>query len=485
MNAVDYDDIQGLVRSGYGECPEARFLLLRVKNRDAARRWLREAPVTSVAMIARSSATSAAGRAAPDVLQVAFTSEGLRALGVADDVVGTFSAEFVSGMSGDDNRARRLGDVAANAAREWTWGAGERLPHVLLMLYAASDRIDAWQREIEAGLDAGFETIETLRAAPLRDDEPFGFKDGVSQPRLDWERKRPARDEDRFAYGNLACLGEVLLGYPNEYGGYTDRPLLDPARGADAALPRAEDEPGKLDLGRNGTYVVLRQLRQDVEGFARFSAAHPSGAGDLAEAMVGRTRQGVSLIDPADPRPADLNAFDYASDPDGVRCPVGAHVRRANPRNADLPGGRGSIASRLWRTLGFDADVLASDRVASARFHRLLRRGRRYGPEAPSGGSGETGLYFICLGANIARQFEFVQSAWLIGTKFDGLTAESDPIVGTRLPAPDGTRTDIYSMQRPDGAPEVVSGIPQFVTVRGGAYFFMPGLRALRYLAGS
>jgi deferrochelatase/peroxidase EfeB len=183
-----------------------------------------------------------------------------------------------------------------------------------------------------------------------------------------------------------------------------------------------------------------------------------------------------------------LNAFTYRSDPDGRRCPLGAHVRRSNPRNADLPPGAPGFLSWAKRTLGFDADALAHDLVASTRFHRLLRRGREYGPavspeQALAGAGGaEPGLHFICLNANIARQFEFVQNAWAMGTHFDGLPDESDPLLGTRLPGADGVPTDGFSVPRGDGPDERLAGLPQFVTVLGGAYFFLPGIRALRFL---
>jgi deferrochelatase/peroxidase EfeB len=212
--------------------------------------------------------------------------------------------------------------------------------------------------------------------------------------------------------------------------------------------------------------------------------------------MVGRERDGVPLVGPADETiegggvPGDLNAFTYRSDRDGLRCPLGAHIRRSNPRNADLPPGAPGIVSWAKRTLGFDADALAHDLVASTRFHRLLRRGREYGTGvsltqalAEASGSGDTGLHFICLGANIARQFEFVQNAWAMAVRFDGLPSESDPLLGTREPAVDGTPTDGFSMPRADGAAERLTGLPQFVTVLGGAYFFLPGIRALRFLA--
>lgn len=503
--AVDRDDIQGLLRTGYGRYPEACFLLLRITDREAARAWLASAPVTSVAMIERPSGSGAPSTAKtyPDtVLQVALSSEGLRALGVVDEVIEGFAEPFVSGMAGNANRSRRLGDVGTSAPDGWRWGAGQRLPHVLVLLYARTGRLEAWRAEIEGQCTAGFERLDCLATATTHTFEPFGFRDGISQPQIDWERQRPVRDEKQLDYSNLGCLGEFVLGYPNEYGGYTDRPLLDARGDAQAALPRAEDAPDKADLGRNGSYLAFRQLQQDVKGFWKYLDGAAGGDAGLRErlaaSMVGRTRQGVPLVDTKQAigtdgdgtARVDLNDFTYQSDPDGARCPLGAHIRRANPRNADLPPGGRGIVSRLKRVLGFDAEALQRDRVASTRFHRILRRGRRYGPEDPlasppagTSGEDEAGLHFICLGANLARQFEFVQDAWVAGTKFDGLTTESDPLLGPRTPALDGTRTDGYSIPRPDGACRRMAGMPRFVKVVGGGYFFLPGIRALRYLA--
>ncbi len=217
--------------------------------------------------------------------------------------------------------------------------------------------------------------------------------------------------------------------------------------------------------------------------------------------MVGRTLDGRSLVGETGESVAgnehptsgpDRNAFTYASDPGGRHCPLGAHVRRANPRNADLPPDTSGLFERLVRMLGLDADARAQDLVSSTRFHRLLRRGREYGAkltmaEALSGDgpSIDSGLHFVCLGANIARQFEFVQGAWLTAAKFDGLANERDPLTGHRGPGPDGSPTDVFSLQRPDGPDERLTGLPPFVTVVGGAYFVMPGLRALQYIARS
>lgn len=489
MNPVELDDVQGLVRFGYKHHTQACFLLLRLKDRTAARAWL-----ASVAL------SSAAAREPPPVtaLQVALSSDGLRALGVPPDIVDAFAAEFVAGMTSDASRARRLGDVGANDAANWQWGSGQRVPHVLVLLYALPGRLETFQRAIEAQCDPGFELLACLATSDLDGIEPFGFADGISQPKLDWERQMPTRDAEQPAYSNLSCLGEYLLGYPNEYGGYTDRPLLEPQRDPRALLPRAEDAPERADLGRNGSYLVLRQLRQDVSGFWRFveaQAGADSGLRErLAAAMVGRTMRGDPLVDanetfPGSGSPTEQNAFTYRSDPQGLRCPLGAHVRRTNPRTADLPPGPAGIVSWLKRTLGFDAAALELDRVASARFHRLLRRGREYGavvPLVPALGrsdAADPGLHFICLGANLARQFEFVQDAWVVSTHFNGLPNESDPLLGTRYPEPSGIPTDGFSMPQLMGPDQRLTGLPRFVTVIGGAYFFLPGIRALRYLA--
>jgi len=473
---VELDDIQGLVRFGYKHLPNASFLLFRVKDVTAACAWLASAPVT----------TAASTMPLPQIaLQVAITSEGLRALKVSQQVRDGFSLEFVAGMASDAYRAQRLGDIGASDPKGWRWGAGECAPHVAVLLYAATGLAE-WEREIEAQCADGFTLLERLRSSGRQDIEPFGFADGISQPDLDWGRTREVRDRDRLAYDNLSCLGEFLLGYPNEYGLYTPRPLLDRRDTAAAALPPAEDDPASADLGRNGSYLVMRQLRQDVTGFWRELDRQAGGDVQLRErlaaAMVGRNMNGDPLVAAAGAATgARFNAFTYESDPRGERCPIGAHIRRANPRNADLPPGKPGIVSRLRRMLGFDARVRAQDLIASTRFHRLLRRGRKYDGGGDDGS--EAGLHFICLAANITRQFEFVQSAWMMGTRFGGLTGQSDPVVGNRAPAADGSPADGFSMPRSDGPDLRLAGLPQFVTVVGGAYFFLPGARALRYLA--
>jgi deferrochelatase/peroxidase EfeB len=488
----DSADIQGLLWSGYGSLTEACFLLLRVTDAAAARRWLAAAPVTAVEHLQQHVTTA---------LQIAFTASGMRALGVTENVVAGFSAEFVSGMAGEEGRSRRLGDVGPSAPTQWRWG-GEREPHVLLMLYAEAD-IGAWRRQIESpGFGQGFAVLDTLQTSDMGGKEPFGFADGISQPQLDWSGERQPGTSDDIEYGNLLTAGEFLLGYRNEYGLYTDRPLLDANQPGAGMLPVAEDDPARRDLGRNGSCLVFRELAQDVRGFWRFIAGQTQDEASrvaLAQAMVGRQMSGEATVLTSEqpmrgvgPDEEDIrrNRFTYDDDRLGLRCPFGAHIRRANPRTGDMPGGRQGLIARLIRMLGFGHQNLSEDLVATSRFHRIVRRGREFGamltPEAalrPDAADPQSGLHFICLAANIARQFEFIQNAWLISAKFDGMSGEADPLIGNRVEMPPGQSTAGFSMPQPNGVCRRIEGMPGFVTVRGGAYFFLPGLRALRYIA--
>jgi len=384
-------------------------------------------------------------------------------------------------------------DVGANDPSGWAWG-GTATPDVMLALFAAPGGLSALRASLTAaGFDAGFAIVADLATTDMKGAEPFGFADGISQPEFDFAGTRtPGTDAD-LGYGNLLAAGELLLGHRDEYGQIIDRPLVDPALPGAADLPVADG--GRRDLGRNGSYLVFRQLEQDVAGFWRFAAANaatPAGAVALAESMVGRRRSGDALLPASAGRvrrvaAADLprNGFTFDADPDGARCPLGAHIRRANPRTGDMPGGVQGAFSQGVRMLGFGGDgSLREDAVASSRFHRILRRGREYGtwtpPEQamalPAGtGAPAAGLHFICLNASIARQFEFIQNAWLASAKFDAMSGEADPLLGNREPFPAGQRTDGFGR---------LCAVPRFVTVRGGGYFFLPGLRALRFIAG-
>jgi Dyp-type peroxidase family len=490
-SAAELDDIQGLLHSGYKDLSAARFMLLRIASPTAAKAWLATAPVTNASREHRHSET----------LHVAVTAPGLRRLGLQADALAGFSSEFLAGMTGEAARSRRLGDVGADTPENWSWGWAETVPDLMVMIYARPDGLAAWRSTIAtADFTAGFSVLAELETTDMGGREPFGFADGLSQPALDWDGRRHPPSDDDLEYGNLIALGEFVLGYDNEYGFRTERPLLPPAADPKGMLPPAPESDGQHDLGRNGSYLVLRQLDQDVRGLWRFLSAQatPDGAVELAETMVGRHMSGEPLL-PASPaairgvgRNAEdrrLNQFTFDSDPNGLRCPVGAHIRRANPRNGDMPGGRQGPIHQLLRLLGLVREAPASDVIASSRFHRILRRGRPYGSFidktkalTPDNAPSSSGLYFICLNANIARQFEFVQSAWLQSPKFGGLESERDPLIGNRQPRADGAATDSFAMPT-DGPTRCIAGIPSFVKMQGGAYFFLPGLRALRFLA--
>jgi deferrochelatase/peroxidase EfeB len=480
VNPVDARDVQGLAAFGYGKLLEARYLLLRIRDAQAARAWIASAPVSTSEYRDPPPATA---------LQIAFTPAGLRALGAAEAIVGGFSAEFLDGMAGQANRSRRLGDIAESDPARWVWGGPGRELDAVVMVFATTN-LDGWIQAVQKEpWRAAFDTIATLETSDMGGREPFGFVDGLSQPEFDWKRER-AIPGTTVVYDNEIAIGELLLGYPNEYGKYTDRPLLAPAADPANGLPPAEDNPALRDFGRNGTYVVLRQLEQDVRGFWKYLDRAAGGNTQeryrFGAAMVGRTVDGDPLIQSATPP----NAFTYDADPAGTQCPFGAHIRRANPRNADLFGNPTGLIAQTASRLGIPRPGFHDDLIASTRFHRLLRRGREYGtaispqealqPE-PANDS-PRGLQFVCLCANIVRQFEFVQNAWLMGTKFNGLTEESDPLLGNRA-AVGKCPADNFSIPREGMLARRLTSIPKFITVRGGAYFFMPGLRALRYIA--
>ncbi len=295
--------------------------------------------------------------------------------------------------------------------------------------------------------------------------EHFGFADGISQPEIEGTHRAANRLK---ASGSMHLVkpGEFLLGYTDGSGATAPGIPIDPAFDAGNWLPSAGAEaPGLHDFGRNGTYLVFRQLEQDVRGFTTFvkSAAgaegSPQDADELAARLVGRRHDGTPLA-AGTSEGARANEFGFSDDPHGFACPIGSHIRRANPRDSLLD------------------DPAAA--LKSANRHRLLRRGRPYGEPLDHKATtqqGKRGMLFICLSGNIERQFEFVQQNWINNTVFSGLGCEQDGLVG----APGG-HPGCFTTQSPTVRQRTLK-IPSFVKVKGGAYFFLPGLSALRYLA--
>jgi len=109
-----------------------------------------------------------------------------------------------------------------------------------------------------------------------------------------------------------------------------------------------------------------------------------------------------------------------------------------------------------------------------------IRRGGTYGPALPEGAPEdgvERGVAAFVGCASLTRQFEFAMNVWVNDPKFKDLDNERDPIVGNQ----DGT-FDMTIPRRP--IRKRLRGLPAFTTIRGGAYFFLPGIKALRFLAG-
>jgi Dyp-type peroxidase family len=461
------DDIQGIVASGYGHLPHAAYLLFAIDEPATAGDWLGRLA---------DAVTTARGRVERRALGVALTATGLAAIGLPERARDGFSMEFLAGMTDDAHRRRILGDIGPNAPEGWLWGGpSSRAIDVLLLLFGESE--DELEALTEQQLEdvRGVSLVQRLRASTSTFDH-FGFRDGISQPFIAGLRGGPTAQTTQ--------TGEFLLGYPNEYNQYTDRPLLDPREDPDGLLPEDAAGSGLRDLGRNGTYLVFRQLSQDVPAFWQWvdrsvapTENGTNGSDDgtseqartaLASKLVGRWPGGAPLTlspDHDDPELANAADFGYFDqDRDGLRCPIGAHVRRSHPRDS-LDPNPGTPAS-----------------IRLDKHHRLLRRSRKYGERmaataalaAPAGGEDERGLHFICLCGNIERQYEFVQYTWVNSPKFDGLYEDPDPLIAG------GSRT--FTVQ---AAPvrERYLQLPAFVQTRGGGYFFLLGVSALRYLA--
>ena len=455
---IEAHDVQGVVFRGYGSLRFCCYPLLQLRDPAAARAFL-------------GALLDKIGRGAPvardQAVQVAFSYRGLSELGLPPSTLAGFSREFIAGMTDDEHKSRFLGDQDESHPNAWQWG-GPKNPRVdaVLMLFARSQpRLNELLEGLRNSWVDGFREVHLLETSEFQTREHFGFVDGVSQPAIEGYHG---------ASSDLHSIkaGEFLLGYPNEYGLFTERPLLDPSHDMRGLLPQDVQQTWLRDFGRNGSYLVFRQLRQHVPAFrAKLDALsrnpdgtpNPQARERLAAQIVGRWPSGASLISAPfydDPTRAKDNDFRYhEADPLGLKCPIGAHVRRANPRDAlePQPGTENSLAIN--------------------RLHRLIRRGRAYGPALPEGqvDSRDRGLIFIAVNANIGRQFEFIQHSWLMDPRFNGLYADADPLLGA------GPANEFAIPGTPLGAR--CTGLSRFVTVAGGSYFFLPGIRALRFLA--
>jgi Dyp-type peroxidase family len=447
------DDIQGDILRAYGNAYDCTtYVFVRAGSRaEPAREWfggLIEHVTTAAPWTAGKPATT---------LNVALTAAGLEALGVGSEAIATFSYEFRQGMSA---RAAVGGDDGPSAPAGWEPGLGDGAAHVLLVVNAQTpERLEYAMGKLRAAVAAapGVKIVAEHDAQLLGGArEHFGFADGMAQPAIQGateDRTRGGGVPQKHGMWRALAPGEFILGYPDE------DTMTDRAR----RLPPAPADP----LGANGTYMVWRKLHQDVALFRRTmreAAARWDGGDErkLAAKVVGRWQDGTPLethpesSDPAfDAAAPGANDFRYADDAGGRRCPVGAHIRRSNPR--DALGHEGTLSMR----------------------HRMIRRGMPYGPPLPDGvledDGTERGLIFVSFQASIARQFEGVQGPWLADGNIFGLGHDRDYLLGD----PSGNGKMTIQGRRPFFlAPQ-----QPFVTTRGGEYLFVPGIAALRAIA--
>jgi Dyp-type peroxidase family len=379
----------------------------------------------------------------PGWLGIVFTYHGLKALAVSQASLDSFPEEFREGMA---PRAAILNDVGENAPSHWEYPFGTADMHVALAIYSKDDASlqTVLERAQQCHHDlARISVVYRMRFSELPDGRnPFGFKDGLHNPHVEGSGSTLHPGS-----GPPIKAGEFIMGYPDELG-------------VTAARPEPEV------LRRNGTFLAFRKFHMNVAAFRRYLREQTSSPEEeelIAAKMVGRWRSGAPLalaLERDDPKlgaDADRNNnFSYDDDMQGLRCPFSAHIRRVNPR-----------------------DALKNELVA-ANLHHFLRRGTNYGPPLPEGALEDDGIerggVFLLIGAHLRQQFEFVQSQWVTDGNFISHGREQDPILGNA--EGDG----IFTIpKRP--VRRRLHGLPQFVVVRGGEYCFMPGLRALKWLA--
>jgi Dyp-type peroxidase family len=431
--ALELDDIQAGALEPRPVPYAGVYQILRLDDRRAGRELLRRLNpyLNSVASF---------DPKMPVSLAVALSFQGLKALGVPEGSLASFPPEFQQGMAA---RSAELGDVGENAPERWEKPLGSQDAHLVVVgLAPDTARLEAAVRYARDALRdlSGVVSIwqqDVHAAADLRN--MFGFADGIAHPAVEGTGI-PGTNPHEVPLK----AGEFVLGYEDET--YNIPPIPQPEV-----------------LGRNGTYAVFRKLHTRVAAFRQYLHQRAKDRAEeewLAAKIVGRWPSGAPLALAPDKDNPDLgadpkrnNAFMFGDDPHGLKCPFGSHVRRMNPRDSAI--------------------------IGAVRLHRMIRRGTNYGPPLPAGvledDGADRGLIFAFVGAHLDRQFEFVQREWVSDGRFIGAPAEKDPLVNSS----DGREFTIPKQP----IHRRLKGLPAFVVNRGGEYCFMPGLRALRWLA--
>jgi Dyp-type peroxidase family len=434
-DSLDLEDLQHFLMSR-PPARVARYEFLHFRNGTGGRTWL-------AGLIDKVGTAKAVGANIVDSrwVTVGFTWNGLRALGLDETSLATFPEEFRQGMAA---RAAILGITGANHPDQWIGALESSSLHAIAILFARDVAERERCRQEHERYVKNCDGVELLSALDLEAIPPFdyahehfGYRDRLSQPVIQGSGEVPTPGS-----GPPVKAGEFFLGYPDEDG---------PATGM----------PQPQTLSRNGSYVAYLRMEEHVGAFRNFLLEHgetPEQQEWVAAKLMGRWRSGAPLVltpDKDDPSlGADYsrnNDFNYKMmDPHGYGCPLGAHTRRMNPR----------------------------DTAANMNRRKMIRRGGTYGPPLPEGAPEdglERGIAAFVGCASLVRQFEFAMNVWANDPNFHELGNERDPIFGTQ----DGT-FDMTIPKRP--IRKKITGLPAFTTIRGGAYFFLPGIRALRYL---
>ena len=434
---LDKADIQGNILRGYSY-DRAMHLMARIPAPESGRPWL----ATLVDLV-----TTAKDRPKDEkpavAHNIAITHAGLDALGVPEAYINACDPAFLQGM---EERAGRLGDDGPSDPKEWDPGLRTGAGHVLVSTYAVDkDHLDQAVNRICDGMAAaGIDVVHEQPARRLDGAiEHFGFSDGLGQPSIAGTAGNPAREDyvTWFRRRRPFPPGEFLLGHLDLNGVRTPGP--------------------HGPLGENSTYLVYRKLSQDVPAFRQFvkdQAVRCELSEETIKAkIVGRWADGTPLVlSPERPdkgisqHASQINDFGYGGDPDGFKCPLGAHIRRTNPRDA----------------LGYGTSL--------SHRHRMLRRGMPYGEPLPA--DGDRGLLFMCFVGAIERQFEFVQTQWCNNGNAFGLGGDPDVLIGARN---GDSKMVVHHRERP----RFLWPLPRLVTTRGGEYLLVPSLRGLRALA--
>ena len=450
---LDVTDIQGFVLKGYN-FPYARYLFLELLHaRDAqifigqvlqylttGERWDKK-PITTV--------------------NIAFTHRGLLSLELPEPTLLSFPVEFQQGMRA---RGDILYDTGKNSPEHWDPIWRENRVHVWLAVNAqTSAALDHQCNVLLQMMDQtrGAKLLQPQDASAVFIDgkptskEHFGYTDGFGNPDFKGAERNCVLGQGKLTMdGNWEALatGEFLLGYADESG---ELPV--------APIPHL--------LARNGTFMVYRKMHQNVATFRNFleeqGRVYPGGKEKLASKFVGRWRDGTPAeISPDHPDPAvvadnDRNTnFTYGNDLNGLHCPLGAHIRRGNPRDA----------------FGFNGELVNR--------RRIMRRGLPYGAYVPEGlpvrDEDEHGIIFMALNASLFRQFEFVQQQWIEYGNDLHQGNDKDLVIGNH--GGQG-KCVLQGTADPQNPPFLCANLPNFVQLRGGDYFFVPSLTALQMMA--